>query len=138
MIANGKKLSESCMRWIREWFDENAPQGNAVIGMSGGKDSTIAAALCAKALGPQRVIGVAMPSEGQSLNEADKICEYLGIRYFCLPIGDILKEYSALATLMPEGIFSPQTVQNVPPRVRMTLLYAWRRHWAEWLQTPAI
>ena len=118
-----KNLKDECVAWIREWFAANGPTCNAVIGMSGGKDSTITAALCAEALGADRVIGIAMPAEGQSLNEADEICEYLGIRYLCFPIGRIEAECNALGAVLPEG-FSVQTVQNIPPRIRMTMLYA--------------
>jgi len=118
-----KKLTEDCIQWIKDWFGKNGPGCKAVLGMSGGKDSTIAAALCAKALGPENVVGVAMPSDGQSLNEADDICRYLGIRYLCLPIGKIESAYCGLCNLLEEG-FSSQTRQNIPPRIRMTLLYA--------------
>ena len=92
--------------------------------MSGGKDSTVAAALCAEALGPERVVGVAMPAEGQGLNGADAICAHIGIRYLCLPIAGMAAEAETLARYMPEGVFSDQTRQNIPPRLRMTLLYA--------------
>lgn len=119
-----KKLTQDCIAWIRNWFDTNGPACTAVLGMSGGKDSTVAAALCARALGPDRVVGIAMPAEGQSLNEADEICNYLGIRYLCLPIGRIEAECDALGTLMPGGEFSLQSLQNIPPRIRMTVLYA--------------
>ena len=95
-----------------------------ILAFSGGKDSTIAAALCARALGPERVVGIAMPAEGQGLNEADEICRYLGIRYLCLPIGRIEAECDALGALMPGGEFSLQSIQNIPPRIRMTVLYA--------------
>ncbi len=118
-----KKLTQDCIAWIREWFDHNGPSCSAVIGMSGGKDSTVTAALCAEALGKDRVVGIAMPAEGQSLNEADVICKYLGIRYFCFPIGKIEAECDALGSILPDG-FSVQTVQNIPPRIRMTMLYA--------------
>lgn len=116
-------LKNACVEWVRDWFSKNGPACSAVLGMSGGKDSTIAAAVCAKALGPERVIGVAMPAEGQSLNEADEICKYLGIRYLCLPIGKIEAACDELGALLQEG-FSTQTLQNIPPRIRMTLLYA--------------
>ena len=118
------KLTLDCIEWVRGWFSANGPTCTAVLGMSGGKDSTIAAALCAEALGPDRVIGVAMPAEGQSLNDADKICKYLGINYLCLPIGRIEAECDALGALLPQGEFSLQSIQNIPPRIRMTLLYA--------------
>ena len=116
-------LKDQCVAWIRDWFGRNGSSCSAVLGMSGGKDSTIAAALCAEALGPDRVIGVAMPAEGQSLNEADEICKYLGIRYLCLPIGKIEAACDELGSLLSEG-FSVQTLQNIPPRIRMTMLYA--------------
>ena len=119
-----EKLTLDCLEWIRGWFAANGPRCTAVLGMSGGKDSTVAAALCARALGPERVVGVAMPAEGQSLNGADDICSYLGIRYLCLPIGRIEAECDALGALLPEGEFSLQSIQNIPPRIRMTMLYA--------------
>ena len=109
-----KKLTQDCISWVRNWFETNGPTCSAVLGMSGGKDSTVAAAVCARALGPERVVGIAMPAEGQSLNEADEICKYLGIRYLCLPIGKIEAECNALASCMPEGKFSLQTIQNIP------------------------
>ena len=62
-----------CVEWTRQWFDENGKGCNAVIGMSGGKDSTITAAILCLALGSDRVIGVAMPEHGQKINEADDI-----------------------------------------------------------------
>jgi len=123
-MMDAVRLKDDCVAWIREWFAANGPSCCAVLGMSGGKDSTVAAALCAEALGKERVVGVAMPAEGQSLNEADKICSYLGIRYLCLPIGKVESEFRALSACMPEGEFSIQTLQNIPPRIRMTTLYA--------------
>jgi len=122
MDANA--LRDSCIAWIRDWFDANGPSCSAVLGMSGGKDSTIAAALCAKALGPERVVGVAMPAGGQGLNGADEIAAYLGIRYLCLPVAGMAAEAEALAGYMPEGVFSELTRQNIPPRLRMTVLFA--------------
>lgn len=118
------KLKDGCVEWIRGWFEKNGPRCCAVLGMSGGKDSTVAAALCAEALGPERVVGVAMPAGGQGLNGADAICAHIGIRYLCLPIAGMAAEAEALARYMPEGVFSDQTRQNIPPRLRMTLLYA--------------
>jgi len=117
-----ERVTKDCIQWIKDWFDKNGPGCNAVLGLSGGKDSTIVAALCAKALGPDRVIGVAMPDRGQGINEADKIAEHLGIKFLVLPIGDIC---SAFNTVTDNYIdWSKQTQQNIPPRVRMTMLYA--------------
>lgn len=92
------EIKDRCVSWIRDWFDRNGKDCCAVLGMSGGKDSTVAAALCAEALGRDRVVGVAMPAEGQSLNDADEICRWLGIRYLCVPIGEIVNTFSVIAS----------------------------------------
>ena len=120
---NYMELKDSCVEWIRSWFERNGKGCCAVLGMSGGKDSTVAAALCAEALGRDKVVGVAMPAEGQSLNGADEICAHLGIRYICAPIGGVIGAFATIKESLPEG-FSAQTEQNIPPRVRMTVLYA--------------
>ena len=117
------ELKGQCIQWIRDWYERNGKGCRAVLGMSGGKDSTVAAALCAEALGKENVVGVAMPAEGQSLNGADEICEYLGIRYICAPIASIVKGFEDVRAVVEEG-FSNQTEQNIPPRVRMCVLYA--------------
>ena len=117
------ELKDNCVAWIRGWFERNGKGCCAVLGMSGGKDSTVAAALCAEALGKDRVVGVAMPAEGQSVNAADEICQFLGIRYICAPIGGIIRAFDDVRAQLPEG-FSVQTEQNIPPRVRMTTVYA--------------
>lgn len=127
-------LKDACVEWIRAWYDRNGKDCCAVLGMSGGKDSTVAAALCKEALGADRVIGVAMPAEGQSLNDADEICRWLGIRYICFPIGPILSSFYSIASTPKEDPsagcmsklleLSRQAEQNIPPRVRMTVLYA--------------
>jgi len=121
---DSQKLASDCVRWIRGWFEANGPHCKAVIGMSGGKDSTVAAALCAKALGVDRVVGVCMPQNGQGLNGGDEICRYLGIKCYVLPVGAITDECEKLGALMDEGGFSVQTTQNIPPRIRMAVLYA--------------
>lgn len=112
-----------CVEWTRQWFEENGKGCNAVLGMSGGKDSTIAAAILCLAIGCDRVIGVAMPEEGQDINEADKICKHLGMKYIKCPIGDICNAaYKAAEDSVTD--VTTQTAQNIPPRVRMTMLYA--------------
>ena len=73
-----KQVKDECIKWIRNWFEINGKGCNAVLGLSGGKDSTIVAKLCVEAIGKDRVIGVAMPDTLQGLNEANKIAEYLG------------------------------------------------------------
>lgn len=121
-----KRVISEVISWIQSWFSKNGPGCNAILGMSGGKDSTICAKLLVEALGKDRVIGVMMPDVGQGLNEADKICDYLGIRSIKVPIDSITKEFNN-AFLMNHGMptkLTDQTIQNIPPRVRMCMLYA--------------
>jgi len=76
-----------CVDWIRNFFKENGPTCNAVLGISGGKDSSIVAALLVKALGKDRVIGVLMPNGTQSdIDDAYGICNELGIKHFVINI----------------------------------------------------
>lgn len=102
---------------IRNWFNINGKFCNAIIGMSGGKDSTIVAALVAEAIGRDRVIGVSMPDEGQDSILAREICSYLGIQFMEVPIWPIAACFLNVAK-------SDQAKMNVPPRIRMTVLYA--------------
>ena len=116
------KTKEELIQWIRDWFEENGKGCNAVLGLSGGKDSTLNAALLVEALGKDKVIGVAMPDHGQGINDADKIAEYLGIKFLIMPIAYITGSFYGL---LPNGqTLSEQAQQNIPPRVRMAMLYA--------------
>jgi NAD+ synthase len=115
--------------WIRNWFEKNGKGCKAVLGMSGGKDSTVAAALLARALGSNNVVGVMMPDLGQGLNEADEICKHLGINCIYAPIDNITGAFYDSDITKDNGVwslsnFSKQAEQNIPPRVRMTMLYA--------------
>lgn len=121
------KVKNELVEWIRQWFKDNGDGCTAVIGLSGGKDSTVCATLLTLALGPERVIGVSMPDMLQGINDADKIAEYLGIRYMNVPIGRITNEFAVSKNSVNcDNSFrwSVQTQQNIPPRVRMTMLYA--------------
>ena len=77
---NAVKAKNDCVQWIREWFDKNGPGCNAVIGISGGKDSSVVAALCVEAIGRDRVIGVLMPNGKQAdIEDSIDLVEHLGI-----------------------------------------------------------
>lgn len=123
---NVEKNIQDCIQWIKDWFEKNGPGCNAIIGLSGGKDSTIAAALLAKALGPEKVIGVAMPDHDQGVNDADKIAKFLGIQYMTAPIDNITSGFQKMWSYFGDEDFkwSKQSEQNIPPRIRMTMLYA--------------
>ena len=117
------QVKTDCINWIRQFFAENGPDCNAVIGISGGKDSSVAAALCVEALGKERVIGVLMPcGEQHDIDCAFQLVNHLGIRHYVVNIKaavDGLKE--SLPTDLPVSV---QTVTNLPPRIRMAALYA--------------
>ena len=125
---NAKKVKDQVVLWIRDWFEENGPGCNAVLGVSGGKDSSIVAALCAEALGKDRVIGVTMPNGVQKdISDSMLLINHLGIRYCNVNIGDTYQTLMAavkeqLGTLDKE--VSEQTIINMPPRLRMTTVYA--------------
>ncbi len=117
------KIKNDCVKWIREFFEKSGPDCNAVIGISGGKDSSVAAALCVEALGKDRVIGVLMPKGKQAdIDCSLKLVNHLGIKNYTVNIEETIK---ALTAALPEGMeITTQTVTNIPPRVRMTVLYA--------------
>ena len=73
------RIKDACVQWIRDWFQENGPGCNAVLGISGGKDSSICAALCVEALGVDRVIGVTMPNGVQpDIDDSFQLIKHLG------------------------------------------------------------
>ena len=79
---------QKIITFLRNWFFSNGPQAKAVIGISGGKDSSVAAALCVEALGKDRVIGVLMPNGVQSdIDDALCLVKHLGIKYRIVNIG---------------------------------------------------
>ncbi|MBQ6380070.1 MAG: NAD(+) synthase [Clostridia bacterium] len=120
-MFDAKKTTEQCVAWIRSFFEENGKGCNAVVGISGGKDSSIVAALCVKALGKDRVIGVLMPNGKQrDIDMAQLLVKNLDIRHYTINI------QSALEGLKKEMPFelSKQSIINLPPRLRMTTLYA--------------
>ena len=126
---NAKEVKDQVVQWIKDWFEQNGPGCNAVIGISGGKDSSVVAALCVEALGVDRVIGVTMPNSVQpDINDSLKLINHLGIRHINLNIGSTYKalmgEVEKELMASQNAVVSRQTVINMPPRLRMTTLYA--------------
>ena len=123
-MFNVEKVTQNLVQWIRDWFEVNGKGCTAVLGISGGKDSSVAAALCVEALGKQRVIGVLMPNgEQKDIDCAKQLVAYLGIpNYTC----NIKKSVDGvLETMENAGLeISRQTIVNLPPRIRMATLYA--------------
>lgn len=114
-------VKDRCVAWIREFFRENGPGCNAVIGISGGKDSSVAAALCVEALGKDRVIGVLMPMGIQpDIDAAYRLVDHLGIRHYEV---NIQAAMAAIDGAMPLEL-TTQAKTNLPPRLRMATVYA--------------
>lgn len=126
------KDKQKIVDFLKDWFAKNgSPNTKAVVGISGGKDSSVAAALCVEALGQERVIGVLMPDGEQSdIDDAIHLVEHLGIGYTIINIGSVTRELQQQAAGGKRcngytGIdLTPELVQNMPPRLRMTTLYA--------------
>ena len=92
MAFDAAKIKDECAAWIREFFEENGKGCNAVVGISGGKDSSVTAALCVEALGKDRVIGVLMPDgEQPDIDMAKLLVEHLGIEHYVVNIKDSTK-----------------------------------------------
>lgn len=121
---NARKIKDECVTWIRDWFEENGKDCNAIIGISGGKDSSVVAALCVEALGKDRVFGVLMPQTDQSdINYSYDLVKHLGINYAVVNIGLTVK--TILLEMNLNGIEATQQTQfNLPARIRMSSLYA--------------
>lgn len=116
-------VKNECITWIREFFRKNGDGCNAVVGISGGKDSSVAAALCVAALGKERVIGVLMPQGEQAdIDMAYMLVNHLGIRHHVVNIKDAVD--GVMRNLPGTLEISAQTRQNLPPRIRMSVLYA--------------
>lgn len=118
-----KKATNDCVQWIKDFFEQNGKDCMAVVGISGGKDSSVVAALCVEALSKDRVIGVLMPQGEQSDIEYSKmLVDFLDItRITCNiegAVNEVLESF--------EGVVSPtpQTTTNLPARIRMATLYA--------------
>lgn len=124
MIFNAKETKNKLINWIRDWFDKNGNGCNAIIGISGGKDSSICAALCVEALGKERVVGVLMPNLKQDdIDDSYQLVSHLGIKHFTIPISVAVA--GVHNQLEHAGIqVSEQTTVNLPPRIRMSVLYA--------------
>lgn len=136
---NAKEVKEQLIKWIRDFFDQNGKDCRAVIGISGGKDSSVVAALCEEALGENRVVGVLMPNKDQKdIQDSLDLVNLLRIPFFKIDISesvngilDILQNSDYC--LFPNGNenfssssfeVSEQTKINLPARIRMATLYA--------------
>ena len=117
------KIKNECVEWIQNFFEKNGKDCNAVVGISGGKDSSIVAALCVEALGKDRVIGVLMPQGTQGdIDMAYLLVNHLGIKHYEV---NVKAAVDGLLSALPKDLeISNQSRVNLPPRIRMSALYA--------------
>lgn len=122
-MFDAKKVKDQCVCWIRDFFEENGKGCNAVLGISGGKDSSVAAALCVEALGKDRVVGVLMPCGKQhDIDAAYMLVNHLGIKHYEINIKDAVE---GIKNAIPEELaLTSQSLTNMPARIRMTTVYA--------------
>lgn len=118
-----KYMKEAIVKWIQDWFKQNGPDCKAVIGISGGKDSSIVAALCVEALGKDRVLGVLMPNTLGQDGDAYRVVEHLNIGHVIIPIENAYNEIIHEIGKTPIKM-SDQAFINLPARLRMSTLYA--------------
>jgi len=122
MKFDANNVKNEIVLWIKNWFEKNGKDCNAVVGISGGKDSSVVAALCVEALGKDRVIGVLMPcGEQADIDMARKLVAHLAIKSYEINIKSALD--GVLKGLENIDI-TKQTKINLPPRIRMSVLYA--------------
>lgn len=119
-MFDAHKVRVELVQWIRDWFDQNGKNCFAVIGISGGKDSSVVAALCVEALGADRVIGVMLPNGIQhDVEECTTLSRHLGISLDYVDISSIISAFEQVRPYVP----TEQSSINLPPRIRMTMLY---------------
>ena len=122
-IKKAKENHDKIVQWIKDWFKDKE-NFSAVIGISGGKDSTVCAALLAEALGPEKVYGVEMPNgEQKDISDSDKVIETLGIRKVVINIGETYEALSKEIHNQGLNCDLPIYATNTPARLRMTTLY---------------
>ncbi len=121
---DAQRVTADLVKWVREWFNDNGKECKAVLGISGGKDSTVAAAVCVAALGKDRVVGVMMPNGIQhDIDDSRRICAILGIKNYEINIASA--HDGLISELKEKGVaLSSQTLINLAPRLRMSTVYA--------------
>lgn len=125
-MFDAKRVKNEIVEWITDWFEENGNGCKAVVGVSGGKDSSVVAALCVAALGKDRVIGVLMPNGEQSdIKYSHMLCDHLGIKNYTVNVGPAINGVlDSIHENATDIEVTEQTTTNLPARIRMATLYA--------------
>ena len=124
MSFDALKVKNDIVKWIQDWFEINGKGCKGVLGISGGKDSSVVAALLVEALGKENVVGVLMPNGEQfDIDVSEALVKHLGIKSYVVNIKEAYD--GVISELNKSGIeLTPQAVTNLPPRLRMTTVYA--------------
>ncbi len=125
-MFDAKRVKDEIVEWITDWFEENGNGCKAVVGVSGGKDSSVVAALCVAALGKDRVIGVLMPNGEQSdIKYSHMLCDHLGIENYTVNVGPAINGVlDSIHENAADIEVTEQATTNLPARIRMATLYA--------------
>lgn len=125
-MFDAKRVKDEIVEWITTWFEENGNDCKAVVGVSGGKDSSVVAALCVTALGKDRVIGVLMPNGEQSdIKYSHMLCDHLGIKNYTVNVGPAINGVlDSIHENAADIEVTEQATTNLPARIRMATLYA--------------
>ena len=123
---NAAEVKNGCIEWIKNFFEKNGKDCNAVVGISGGKDSSVVAALCVEALGKDKVIGILMPNHIQDdIKYSHMLCDHLGIKNYTVDVGVAIDDLlNNIHYRLTDVDISNQTKINLPARIRMATLYA--------------
>lgn len=124
MSFDALKVKNDIVKWIKDWFQINGNGCKGVLGISGGKDSSVTAALLVEALGKENVVGVLMPNgEQHDIDVAEALVKHLGIQSFVV---NIKSAYDGIfSEIEKSGVeITPQAKTNLSPRLRMATVYA--------------
>ena len=121
---NAEATKNQIVKWIRNKMNGFGANTNAVIGISGGKDSSVVAALCVEALGADRVYGVTMPDGAQAdLEDSYRLINHLRIHHIPFNIQAITNACKLECVIGMDCEASKDAMINMPARIRMTMLY---------------
>ena len=120
---NAIKERQNIIKWLKD-IVPIMKSDKVIIGISGGKDSTVCAALCVEAFGKDNVYGILMPNGEQAdIEDAKKVCEILDIKYNIINISYIYKTFMNYIEFSTDISLSKESLINLQPRIRMTILY---------------
>lgn len=120
---NVKNVTDDVVKWVKNLFEKNFPEKNCCIALSGGKDSSVVAAISVNALGRDKVKAIMLPQHEQADIDYSILCaEHLGIEYKIINIGETVD--SIISEMKSNGVnITEQAITNVPARIRMAELY---------------